>query len=273
MFRISCFADEISADLQEQIDVMIRNCVQYVELRSVWNKNVLDLSDSELEQVKVGFFSKGIRVSSIGSPIGKVNIADDFKEHMNRFQRAVEIAKIMDAPYIRIFSFYIKKEELDLYEEEVIDRMRQMLAVAEKNGVVLLHENEADIYGESSASCLKLFRSLQGMGLRAVFDPSNFVAAGENVYEESFPKLKQYIEYMHIKDSIKATGEVVAAGQGDGNIREILNELRDREGMFLSLEPHLAHAGRYQGFSGPALYEKALKALRDILNELGIDYE
>ena len=273
MVRISCFADEISSDLQEQIDVMKRNNVKYVELRSVWNKNVLDLSNSELDQIKDSFFSNGIRVSSIGSPIGKVNINDDFDQHLDRFNRAVEIALKMESDYIRIFSFYMDADQLEMHENTVMDRLNRMLDIARDNQLVLLHENEAGIYGESSSRCLSLFEALGSPNFRAVFDPSNFVAAGENVYEESFPKLKAYIEYMHIKDSLKATGEIVPAGQGDGNIREILSELRDREGMYLSLEPHLAQAGQFRGFSGPKLFEKALNALRDILTELGIGFQ
>ena len=69
MFRISCFADEIAPDLNVQAAVMRRNDIRYVELRSVWNKNVLDLDDAELERVKRGFTGHGSQVSSIVSSI------------------------------------------------------------------------------------------------------------------------------------------------------------------------------------------------------------
>lgn len=268
MFRVSCFADEISSDLREQIEVMNKNNVKYVALRSVWDKNVLDLNDNELDTVKEGLLSNGIRVSSLGSPIGKVDIKDDFGKHLNRFERAVETALKMESQYIRIFSFYMKEEELDHYEETVIDRMKQMLEISKKNNLVLLHENEADIYGETSGRCLKLFNALYNTGFKAVFDPSNFVVAGEDVFNVSFRKLKEHVEYIHVKDSLKGTGEIVVAGYGDGRIREIFDELRNKEDMFVSLEPHLALAGRYRGFTGPELFEKDLNALREMLREL-----
>lgn len=280
MFKISCFADEISPDLNEQINIMKKNDVKFVELRSVWNKNVLDLSPDELDKIKEGFFSNGIRVSSIGSPIGKVNIGEDFAKELDRFERAVEIALKMESRYIRIFSFYMSKDKTDyvskdraeLYGGIVIDRLKQMLDFSIKHNLILLHENEADIYGETSGRCLKLFNSLHSNSFRAVFDPSNFVVAGEDVLEESFSRLKEHIEYIHVKDSLKGTGEIVVAGCGDGRIKYIFNELRCKDGMFVSLEPHLANAGKYRGFSGPELFVKDLEALRDILQELEIKY-
>ncbi|HOJ09390.1 MAG TPA: sugar phosphate isomerase/epimerase family protein [Clostridiales bacterium] len=273
MFRICCFADEISSDLNVQINVMKKNKIKYVELRSVWNKNVLDLSDNELDMVKEQFSDNGIKISSIGSPIGKVDINDDFEKHLDRFKRAVDIALKMETCYIRIFSFYMKKEELDIYQQTVINRLKQMIEIARENSLVLLHENEANIYGETSARCLNLFNSLPYTNFRAVFDSSNFVVAGEDVFNESFSKLKDYVEYIHVKDSKKGSGEMVVAGQGDGRIREIFDELRDKEGMFISLEPHLTHAGKYRGFTGPELSEKALEALQGILMELKIEFE
>ncbi len=273
MFRISCFADEISSDLHEQIEVIRRNNIKYIELRSVWNKNVLELNDIELNMVREALFGEDIKISSIGSPIGKIDINDDFENHLDKFKRAVEVALKMESRYIRIFSFYMNKEDLDLYRHKVIDRLKKMLEIAVENNIMLLHENEANIYGETSARCLNLFNALPGNSFRAVFDPSNFVVAGEDVLKESFSKLKDYIEYIHVKDSKKGSGEIVVAGQGDGNIKEILDMLRIKNGMFISLEPHLAHGGKYRGFSGPELFETALEALKGILMDLKIDFE
>ena len=270
MVRISCFADEIDPDLHEQVAVMRRNDVRYVELRSVWNKNVLDLDDDELDRVKTALANNGIRVSSIGSPIGKVPVIGDFADHLERFRRGVAVAKKMETGFIRVFSFYIPAGEHDRYERTVMERMGQMLAIAREHKVVLLHENEKDIFGESSANCLKLFQALHPAGLGCVFDPSNFVVAGEQVYADSYARLKPYIAYLHVKDSIRGSGQIVPAGQGDGDLPAILHDLRDREEMFVSLEPHLAQAGPFRGFSGPALFEKALAALRKILTEQGI---
>lgn len=272
MFKISCFADEISSSLEEQIAVMKRNRIGHVELRSVWDRNVLDLEDREVASIKTQLENSGIKVSSIGSPIGKVDIHSDFSTHLGKFQRAVEIALRLEAPYIRIFSFYMKKDELDACKDKVIERIKSMLHIARREGIVLLHENEADIYGETSARCESLFKAVADSSFKAVFDPSNFVAAGEEPYDESFARLKEHVEYMHIKDSLRQTREIVIAGLGDGRIKDILYALKDKESMFLSLEPHLAYAGIYKGFSGPDLFEKDLAALKKLLDEIDAEY-
>lgn len=272
MYYISCFADEISPELSEQVQFMNENGIKYVEFRSVWDKNVSDLTDDEVETVKAQFFAAGIKVSSIGSPIGKINIDDDFNTHLAKFKRVVEIAVKLGALYIRIFSFYMKKDDYNAYEQTVIDRLKAMLQISKQYGICLLHENEAGIYGEPSLNCKRLFDSIESNRFRAVFDPSNFVAAGEDTLS-SFQNLKAYIEYMHIKDSLRATGEIVAAGKGDGRIKELLHELQNKDGMFLSLEPHLSAAGQFRGFTGSKLFKEDLEALKQMLDLLKISYE
>jgi hypothetical protein len=79
------------------------------------------------------------------------------------------------------------------------------------------------------------------------------------------------VVYLQVKDALAATGEAVPAGQGDGQVRDTLAALRDSGfAGFMSLEPHLARAGRYGGFSGPEGFTLAVRSLKLILNELGI---
>ena len=80
------------------------------------------------------------------------------------------------------------------------------------------------------------------------------------------------MEYIHVKDSRRDTKEIVLAGSGDGHLRDIINKLRNKESMFLSLEPHLAFAGQYKGFTGPNLFRMDLDALKTILSELDVEY-
>ncbi len=272
MFRISCFGDEISPDFGEQMEVMQRSGVRYLELRGAWGKNVLDLSDAELHGIRDRLRAADVALSSVGSPIGKVDIGDDWPAHLEKFRRAVDAAVFLDAPYIRLFSFDMPPETRGQNAALVIARLGEMLDIAAGWGLRLLHENEAGIFGQSSANCRVLLEALHQKGLGAVFDPSNFVEAGEEVYAQSFAALGPYVEYMHIKDSIRATGQIVVAGAGDGHVGEILNALRNRDGMFLSLEPHLSHGGQFAGFTGPARFEQALFALRELLERQKISY-
>ena len=190
--------------------------------------------------------SYGIKASSIGSPIGKIKIEEDFEPHFELFKRTVRIAKILDTKYIRMFSFYAGGEWTEEKKAEVYARLNTFIDYAKENDIVLLHENEKGIYGDIGTRCAELMQNLYCDNFKAVFDPANFVQCGEDT-KECFDALKPYIEYMHIKDAILETGKVVPAGKGDGNLRYITKSILDDgyEGFF-SLEPHL---GSFEGLA------------------------
>ena len=276
MVTLSAFADEISADLGEQLAVLKQHNIKYMELRSVWNKNVKDFTDSEVETIKQALKEAGIGVSAIGSPLGKIGINDDFEQHLADLRRIIEIAKQLEAPYIRIFSFYIPEgEKAEDYREKVLDRMRTMVAVAKMEApeIKLQHENDKGIYGDTAARCLDLMENIKEDNFAAIFDPANFVQIGQKPFEDCFPLLKPYIRYMHIKDAHLADGKVVPAGEGDGGIPNILSELH-KSGFsgFLSLEPHLVVAGKSHGFTGPESFGVAVSALKGVLDKIGVSY-
>jgi 3-dehydroshikimate dehydratase len=272
MVTLSGFADEISPDLNEQLDTLQSLEIQYIEFRGVWNKNVLDLTSEELSKVKATLDERGMGVSAIGSPIGKVSIESDFDEYKSLVQHAIDVANRMETPYIRMFSFYIN--DLDRDRDEVMRRMQAMVDMAAEGGVTMLHENESAIYGELPERCLDLHQTVEGDNLRATFDPANFVVAGVRPYDDAYPLLEPYITYFHIKDAVRSERRVVPAGKGDGQIRELMAAAK-RSGYdgFLSLEPHLQVAGRSSGFTGPELFGTAVRALREILDEVGVPYQ
>lgn len=137
--------------------------------------------------------------------------------------------------------------------------------------IILLHENEKRIYGDTPKRCLDILESVDSPYLRAIFDPANFVQIKVDPLKEAFPLLFPYIEYVHIKDALSATGKVVPPGEGDGNIKEILRFLKERGFRgFLSLEPHLELAEEKGGFSGKAGFRKAAGALKRILKKINV---
>ena len=272
MYTLSCFADEISPRLDEQLAVMERMNVRYLSLRSVEDVNVLKLTDAQIRDIASALKSRGMGVSSIGSPIGKTPVTDDISLCLDQTRRAIDIARALDCPRVRVFSFYMKKDELDKYRGEVIDRLRRMAEMAAEAGVTLMHENEAGIYGERSERCADILKSVNHPALRAVFDASNFVAAGEAPFDESLPRVRDYVDYMHIKDSRHADGVIVPAGEGDGQLPAVLAAFAEKD-MFLTLEPHLAEAGRMRGFTGAELFAKAHAALTGLLRNANIAYD
>lgn len=239
--RITGFADEISDSLLEQVELLKKLGMNYLELRSVKGKNVADFTIEEIKEIKRYLDSEGIMVSAIGSPIGKISIKDSFKEHLENFKRVVETAHLFQTPYIRMFSFYMPKEEnIADYKNEVIDRLGQLKNYGKNHKAVLLHENEKGIYGDTAERCRELFSELYDESFMGIFDFANFIQCKEDTLN-AYKLLKPYVSYIHIKDAISETGEVRPAGEGDGKIKEILTDL-DAGGYrgFLSLEPHLA---------------------------------
>lgn len=272
MWTLTGFADEISPELEEQIATLAAEQMRYVEFRSAWGANVLDLTDEQLDSARELLADAGIGVSSIGSPIGKIGITDDFDAHLNRFDRALEVASRLEAPFIRIFSFFIPEgDDPATHREAVLDRLGQLVARAEGHNVTLVHENEKEIYGDIPERCLDIVQSIDSPKLRAAWDPANFVQCGVRPHDEGYEALRPYIAYVHVKDAKLADGQVVPAGEGDGQVRETVRALRDSgfDGFF-SLEPHLAMAGTFSGFSGPDLFRLATQRFKALLEDEGI---
>ena len=274
MWTLSGFIDEISPDFTQQCRVAADLGLAYVEVRSAWNVNILDLKPEQLTVMKETLASHGLRVSSIGSPIGKIFIDEDFPPHLDRMRHAAEVAHLLDAPYVRIFSFFLRPgaDPAD-HRDEVIDRMRALARVAEDADVVLLHENEKEIYGDVPSRCLDIVRSVGSPHLRLAWDPANFVQVGVRPFTDGYAVLRPHLEYIQIKDALAADGTVVTAGHGDGQVVETLRALRhDGFDGFFSLEPHLSLGTAVGGFSGPDLFRRAWEDFTDLLKTEGIEY-
>lgn len=237
-FVISGFSDEISGDIIKQFDGLKKLGISYYEPRMIGSKNITLLNDEEINDLKKLMADYGIKASSIGSPIGKFNLGEDLVAHFDQFKRTVEICKMLDCKYIRMFSYFASNEEADIFEDAVIENVLKMVNYAEEHGVVLLHENEKGIYGNIARRCKNLFDKIKSQNFKAVFDFSNFVECNQDTLE-AYEMLKDHIAYVHVKDCIKGGG-VVPAGYGDGNIKEILGFLKaSGYNGFLSIEPHL----------------------------------
>lgn len=252
---LSAFSDEAGSSLDTQMETLKKNRLSYMEIRGVEERNISDLSLDEVKEVKKRLDQNGIKVSAIGSPIGKISVLDDFEDHLELFGHVLDIAGILQSRYIRMFSFFIPEgEDPGKYREVVIERWKAFIEKAKGRNIILLHENEKDIYGDTADRCLDLLDTLKCDYLRLTFDPANFVQCDEEVYPRAYNKLKDHIEYMHIKDAIFESGEVVPAGYGDGRLEELVSELKVKGYKgFMSLEPHLTD---FQGFSSLETDEK-----------------
>jgi sugar phosphate isomerase/epimerase len=274
MWTLSGFIDEISDDFSLQCKIASGLGLRYVEVRSVWGTNILDLDESQLNTLRETLASNDLKVSSIGSPIGKISIDDEFPPHLERMRHAVEVAESLEAPYIRIFSFFIPEgTDPDSRREEVLSRMSALAKAAADSDVILAHENEKEIYGDIPRRCLDIVTSVSSPKLQLAWDPANFVQVGVRPFTEGYAMLRPHVGCIQIKDALLADATVVVAGAGDGEVVETIRALRaDGFDGFFSLEPHLGEYTAYGALSGPELFTKAWKAFTDILTSEGIAY-
>ena len=117
---------------------------------------------------------------------------------------------------------------------------------------MLLHENEKDIYGDVPDRVLDIVESVGSPALRLAWDPANYVQVGVTPFTDGYAKLRPHTVYVQIKDALLATGDVVPAGEGDGQVRETVRALAaDGFDGFFSMEPHLGTYNEFGALSGP----------------------
>ena len=253
--KISGFADEIDASIKVQFEAFKRIGIKYFEPRRINGNNISTLTEEEAIKLLDEMKKYDIKASSIGSPIGKIDITDDFEPHFEVFKNTVKVAKAIGTKYIRMFSFYSKNGWNEESKTEVFRRLRILVDYAKENDIILLHENEKDIYGEKAPECLEIMEAFACDNFKAVFDPANFVQAGQDT-KKAYEMLKPYVAYMHIKDALE-NGDIVPAGMGLGNISYIIGDLfANGFDGFISLEPHL---GSFEGLAELELDDKMLK--------------
>lgn len=275
--KIYAFADEASPMIDEQIAAMKRNGLDGLEIRNVDNVNVSEITLDKAKEVREKLDAAGLTVWSVGSPLGKVGIQEDFEAYLEKCRHTFEIAKIMGTKRIRMFSFHLPKDEdPDSYEDEVVDKLQQMLDIADEYGVTLCHENEKGIFGDTAARCARLLERLPK--LACVFDPANFIQCGEDTVK-AFELLSDRVDYLHIKDCL-ADGSVVPAGKGIGNLLWILEQCKLLGVESCTVEPHLtvfaglealeqegdkSKIGGYAYPNADAAFDAACDALKKIL--------
>jgi sugar phosphate isomerase/epimerase len=274
MWKIAAFADEIGPELDEQIRVCKASGVELFELRGVYGKNVLGFDQSVREEIRTKLNANGMSVVSIGSPIGKVAIDLPFKDHLERFKVAVDSAVFFNAPLIRVFSYYPPggegKGDIAPHRNEVIDRFHQKLDLIKGLPVAMVHENEKGIFGDIGSRCVDLMKSINHPQLRTAFDFANFVQCKQKPLD-IWPQLKPFTTHIHIKDAKWDSGKVTPAGEGDGQLKEILvDAYKSGYRGAVSLEPHLKVAGHSHGETGADLFKVAADALKKLCAENGI---
>jgi sugar phosphate isomerase/epimerase len=271
MFYISGFYDEAIGSLQGQIELIKKLGGSYLCPRGLNGKNIADYTAEEFgRDILPTLKAEGIKLSSLGSPIGKINLNDDaaYSAQLKKLGELVKIAEMTECKYIRCFSFFTddknakkdrnkgtadekggEKREItedknyensidEAVAKKVAERFKGFLDVVRGSGVVLLHENEKKIFGDVPERVLWLYNELNDPQLKLCYDASNYIQCGADPWK-AYEATRDYTVYYHMKDCLD--GVEVPLGTGSGKIAELIADLaaRNYDG-FLTLEPHTA---------------------------------
>ena len=271
---LSAFSDEYADSTEEQLYALNHFGFKYMEARFLNGKNISVMEKDEILAAKKLLDEAGIKVSAIGSPLGKIRLDEDIEAHLEVAKRVFEYANILGAKYIRIFSFYPPEgKDITTMQAEVLAAMEKLVVLAREYGVTLCHENEAEIYGAVPERCKEILDHFGGE-VKCIYDMGNYVLEGVDPFPANYELLREYIAYFHIKDALYE-GAIVPAGLGNAKIKEVLDAHKAyaKDDFFITLEPHLqtfsglnALVGR--SFTNPYQYEDSKASFTDAVAKL-----
>lgn len=245
---LSAFADEAADSSEGQIAALKRCGFKHIDLRGVDGHNISALPLDVAKSVRAKLDAAGIKVNMFGSPIGKIDIADDMKVDLDKLRHMAQLAPVLGCNAIRIFSYYNKHNRpKSEWQAETLKRLGALRDLARELGVVLYHENERHIFGDNCADVLTILRALRDHSpekpgaFRAIFDFDNYNQGGEDAWQ-NWLALRDLTDAFHLKESDKNNLHV-PIGTGNGRVREILSDAKSRGWCGpLILEPHLQHS-------------------------------
>ena len=264
-FIFSGFADEAGISIERQMDILEKNGINMIEMRNVDGGHAIEKTDDELRILKEKLDKRGFSVSAIGSPVGKSPIEEDFAIAKAAFLKSINAAKSLGSKYVRAFSFFMPDgKDPMLYADEVIRRMKELIQIAEDNGIIYALENESKIFTDIPDRCLYIIEKIGSPSLKMAFDPGNFIMNNAKPFPDAYELLKKYIAYFHVKDAAALQRRFVPSGEGEAEMGKLLAAAyTDGFDGVLSLEPHLKYL---EDLNDAQRFTTAVNALKKTLN-------
>jgi sugar phosphate isomerase/epimerase len=273
--KLSVITDEISTDLAHALDVMGEYGVRVAELRNLWNTNISDLNEAQIDWARKLLAQKGVAVCCLATPLYKCELGEAGSEaaqqmvadQIDRLNGCIRLCDEFGTRLIRIFSFLKRGEMTEAIESRIVEILQESAAIAEKAGVVLVLENEHACYHGTGAEAARLLAKVNSPAMRAVWDPGNAFFAGEHPFPDGYKALEGRVEHVHLKDAERlATGRqrFVNIGEGEIDYPAQLAALKaDGYQGYISLETH------YKPYAGTK--EQGSRMCLAALNSMLID--
>ncbi len=284
-FKLGIITDEITQDFEKALEFISSHSLHYCELRELWNKNLMNLSQEQLDRAKALIAKHRLRVSDLGTPLFKYNLPEmpaQPSEKRDTFQanftdqdtedllrRSFELARFFGTDKVRIFSYWRVADPEKAYPH-VRARLAKAAEAAAKEKMVLVLENEPECNIGTGKELGRILRDVNLPSLRGNWDPANAVMLGEVPYPNGYGEVRGRFAHMHVKDVKKdaQSGKLAWAPVGGGVIDWVgqFKALRaDEYTGAMSLETH------YRRPDGNALEStrESLAGLLRILKEVG----
>ena len=219
MAKLGVITDGISREFEHALSVMNEFDLQHAELQFLWDKEVGDLDDRQMNRVQQLLEAHGVSVSCISRHIfggmsvgGASRESADYQAHLAALERCIDMAKTLDCPRVRIMAF---RKEMILFgshgaEEWVVakgawDKLRQLMApavqIAEDRDITLVVETGNNAMITSAYLARKLIDELGSQRLKALWDPANSLYCAEVPYPDGYDSLRGgYLGHVHLKD-------------------------------------------------------------------------
>lgn len=256
-FKLGIITDEITQDFEQALDFISSYKLEYCEIRSLWKKNIMNLSQDELHRAKDLVAKHHLIVSDVGSPIMKYNLPEmpareekrdtfraDFTEQdtARLFDEAFELAGFFGTRKVRVFSYWRVQDPEKAYPY-VRDRLAKAAEIARRADMLLVLENEHECNIGTGEEMGRVLKEINSQHLKGNWDPGNAAMLGEVPYPDGYRHVRGWFEHTHVKDVRKnaSTGKLEWAPVGGGFIdwQGQLHALRiDGYEGTMSLETH-----------------------------------
>jgi sugar phosphate isomerase/epimerase len=284
---VSIFSDEVSQDFDHALHVIAGEfALGWVEVRKLWDKNIMALDAREIALARKLLGKYQVRVSSIGSPLFKVDwpgapisksspkrdkFSDDytFEQQPEVLERGLELARVFGSERLRCFDFW-RLDDQAPYRDAMDAKLRDAAAIVGKHKIALVMENE---YACNSGTAKEGARTITAVGspwFKLNWDPGNSAFAGEIPFPDGYKLIPRgRLGNVHCKDVVKGEGgkpEWAAVGSGIVNFAAQFAALK-RDGYTgpITLETHWRGAGTPEESS-----RQSLKGLKEALRKAGI---
>jgi sugar phosphate isomerase/epimerase len=264
-FKLSVINDEITADFGHAAEVAAQEFgLQYIEIRALWGKNIMRLDAKEITEARRILEKHKLRVSSIASPIFKVDWSGaplskfsprrdqfgadfTFEQQDELLERGLELARVFHVDRIRIFDFW-RLDDQKPYRAAMDEKLISAADKARKRGITLLLENEPSCNTATGAEAARTLDAVRSPNFKLNWDPGNAASVGEIAYPDGYSRLpKARIGYMHCKDVVRTTTGKYEWMKMGGGIIDYVAQYRalKKDGYrgVVSLETHWRGAG------------------------------